>query len=81
MQDYVESTPAWVPFEERGAAMREHAETVRAAFPDFHNTVEQTIAEGDRLAACLTWRGTHSGGAQKNGAGAISSAVYAAATA
>jgi predicted ester cyclase len=39
-----------------------YAESVRAAFPDFHNTVEQMIAEGDRLAACLTYRGTHSGG-------------------
>jgi steroid delta-isomerase-like uncharacterized protein len=39
-----------------------YAGQIRAAFPDFHNTVEQMIAEGDRLAACLTYRGTHSGG-------------------
>jgi predicted ester cyclase len=39
----------------------EYAEMVRAAFPDFHNTLEETIAEGDRLAACLTYRGTHRG--------------------
>ncbi|MPY68953.1 MAG: hypothetical protein GEU92_02585 [Alphaproteobacteria bacterium] len=38
-----------------------YAETVRAAFPDFHNALEQTIAEGDRLAACLTYTGTHRG--------------------
>ena len=39
----------------------ENAELVRAAFPDFHSTVEEIIAEGDRLAACLTYRGTHQG--------------------
>ena len=34
---------------------------VRRAFPDFHNTVEELIAEGDRVAARLTYRGTHAG--------------------
>lgn len=40
---------------------REYMETVRQAFPDFHNTIESLIAEGDRAAARLTYRGTHSG--------------------
>jgi steroid delta-isomerase-like uncharacterized protein len=31
------------------------------AFPDFHNTIEELIAEGDRVAARLTYRGTHRG--------------------
>jgi steroid delta-isomerase-like uncharacterized protein len=35
--------------------------TVRTAFPDFHNTVEELIAEGDRIAARVTYRGTHAG--------------------
>lgn len=39
----------------------EYAETVRRAFPDFHNHLEETIAEGDRMAACLTFTGTHRG--------------------
>ena len=39
----------------------DYAETVRAAFPDFHNTVEELIAEDDKVAACLTYRGTHIG--------------------
>jgi len=39
----------------------DYAETVRAAFPDFHNKIEEMIAEGDRLAACLTYTGTHRG--------------------
>ena len=38
-----------------------YAETVRAAFPDFTNTVEELIAEDDKVAACLTYRGTHMG--------------------
>lgn len=43
------------------AGFLEYAEMVRAAFPDFHNTVEDLIAEGDKLAACLTYTGTHRG--------------------
>lgn len=39
----------------------EYAGLVRAAFPDFHTAVEEMIAEGDRLAACLTHSGTHRG--------------------
>ena len=39
----------------------DYAEIVRAAFPDFTNTIEELIAEGDKVAACLTYRGTHMG--------------------
>lgn len=39
----------------------DYAEAVRAAFPDFTNTVEELIAEDDKVAACLTYRGTHMG--------------------
>jgi steroid delta-isomerase-like uncharacterized protein len=34
---------------------------VRAAFPDIHETVEDTVAEGDRVVTRTTWRGTHRG--------------------
>jgi steroid delta-isomerase-like uncharacterized protein len=34
---------------------------VRAAFPDFHNAVDELIGEGDRVVARLTYRGTHRG--------------------
>jgi steroid delta-isomerase-like uncharacterized protein len=34
---------------------------VRRAFPDFHNRVEELIAEGDKVAARLTYTGTHRG--------------------
>jgi predicted ester cyclase len=40
---------------------KEYVATVRAAFPDFHNTVEELIAEGDQVVARLTYRGTHRG--------------------
>ncbi len=34
---------------------------LRAAFPDLHVTVEDMIAEGDKVVARLTMRGTHKG--------------------
>lgn len=34
---------------------------VQSAFPDFHNTIEEIVAENDRVAARLTYRGTHRG--------------------
>ena len=40
---------------------RQYMMTVRTAFPDFHNTVEELIAEGDKVVARLTYRGTHRG--------------------
>ena len=35
--------------------------TVRSAFPDFHNHVQDLIAEGNKVVARLTYRGTHLG--------------------
>jgi steroid delta-isomerase-like uncharacterized protein len=32
-----------------------------AAFPDFHTTIEDLIAEGDKVVARCTTRGTHKG--------------------
>ena len=34
---------------------------IRAAFPDWHLTIEELIAEGDRVAFRATIRGTHKG--------------------
>ena len=36
----------------------------RSAFPDLHVTIEDQIAEGDRVVARETWRGTYRGGFQ-----------------
>ncbi len=40
---------------------RNYMRLIRSAFPDFHNTVEELVAEDDRVAARLTYRGTHRG--------------------
>lgn len=40
---------------------RNWAETVLAAFPDTHFTIEDMLAEGDRVATRVVWRATHQG--------------------
>lgn len=37
------------------------AEMVLAAFPDTHFTIDDMLAEGDRVATRVTWRATHRG--------------------
>jgi steroid delta-isomerase-like uncharacterized protein len=34
---------------------------IRGAFPDFHVTIEDMIAEGDQVVVRYTWRGTNTG--------------------
>ena len=40
---------------------KESFSEAREAFPDMHVTVEDLVAEGDRLTARVTMRGTHQG--------------------
>jgi steroid delta-isomerase-like uncharacterized protein len=40
------------------------ASTWRESFPDWHSTVEELVAEGDRVAERWTGRGTHRGDLQ-----------------
>ena len=40
---------------------RGYVAQVRAAFPDFHNQVDEILAEGDGVMARLTYSGTHMG--------------------
>ncbi len=40
---------------------KQYVATVRTAFPDFHNAIEELIGEGDTVVARLTYRGTHRG--------------------
>lgn len=42
-------------------AFRGYMAKVRSAFPDFHNQIEELIAEDDRVVARLTYSGTHTG--------------------
>ena len=34
---------------------------LRAGFPDFQTTIEDLIAEGDKVAGRISWQGTHKG--------------------
>jgi uncharacterized protein len=43
------------------ASFVDYVHFVRRAFPDFHNTIEEMIAEGDKVAVRLTYSGTHRG--------------------
>jgi len=40
---------------------KEYMMTIRAAFPDFSNTLEDLIAEENAVVAVLTYTGTHRG--------------------
>ena len=41
--------------------LKQHVTMARTAFPDFHITIEDMVAEGDKVACRFTWRGTHKG--------------------
>lgn len=43
------------------AGVIRYADMVFSAFPDFHSNLEEMIAEDGKLAACLTFSGTHQG--------------------
>src|SRR5918912_336768 len=50
------------PEGERGPKdVKQFVNTYRSAFPDGHATVEDLIAEGDKVAYRWTYRGTHHG--------------------
>lgn len=42
-------------------AFKGYVEAVRAAFPDWHNRIDELIATGDRVVTRMTWTGTHEG--------------------
>lgn len=42
-------------------AFLNYVENVRAAFPDWHNRIDELLAVEDRVIARLTWSGTHRG--------------------
>ncbi len=53
---YVEHLPAPTPGRE---GLKQLVMMVRSAFPDIHPTVEDAVAEGDRVAVRIVTRGTH----------------------
>jgi steroid delta-isomerase-like uncharacterized protein len=40
---------------------RDYMRTVQRVFPDFHNHIDELVAEGERVVARLTYTGTHQG--------------------
>lgn len=56
---YVRHDAPSFPLGPRG--FNERVAAIRAAFPDVHYTLEDVIAEGDRVASRWTAHGTHSG--------------------
>jgi predicted ester cyclase len=43
------------------AAFASNITALRAGFPDIRFTIEDVVAEGDRVAVRWTWKGTHTG--------------------
>jgi steroid delta-isomerase-like uncharacterized protein len=43
------------------AEFKHYVNRIRAAFPDFHNHIEELIGEDDKVVARLTYTGTHQG--------------------
>ena len=41
--------------------VKQLAAMIRSAFPDFKATIDDLIAEGDKVVLRMTWRGTHKG--------------------
>lgn len=59
--DYVEHSTAHPEDVHGPAGFKREVERVRAAFPDLTVTEEDSIAEGDKIASRVTFRGTHEG--------------------
>ena len=59
-EDYVNHSPSWPDVRGLGA-FRELVASMRAAFPDLHDTIEDQIAEGDKVVTHWTFAGTHKG--------------------
>ena len=57
--DFVNHTPLGENHGPDGA--KHFVNMLRSAFPDLHSTVEDQIAEGDKVATRFTSRGTHRG--------------------
>jgi predicted ester cyclase len=57
--DFVDrSTPDQLPGRE---GVKDYISMVRTGFPDIFITIEDLIAEGDKVVVRTTWRGTHQG--------------------
>jgi steroid delta-isomerase-like uncharacterized protein len=56
--DFVELDP--LPGQQQGReGLKDVIAGLRAAFPDLHWAVEETVAESDKVVSRFTWTGTH----------------------
>jgi predicted ester cyclase len=61
---FTEDMVELVPFPGQGpglAGLKDVVRGLHAAFPDMHWTIEEQIAEGDRVMTRFTWSGTNGG--------------------
>ncbi len=59
-EDFVELDP--FPGQQQGrTGLIESIARLRTAFPDLHWTIEELVAEGEKVASYNTWSGTHLG--------------------
>lgn len=59
-EDMVEQVP--LPGQEPGLeGLKNALRGLRAAFPDMHWTVQEQVAEGDKVVSRFEWTGTHRG--------------------
>lgn len=54
-----EQLPPGIPSGREGVKVL--SSVLRSAFPDFKATIEDTLAEGDKVVVRMTWSGTHKG--------------------
>lgn len=59
--DYVDHDPSRAGLPTGPEGVKQAWSMMRAAFPDLHFTIEDMIAEGDKVVARFTMSGTHQG--------------------
>jgi steroid delta-isomerase-like uncharacterized protein len=59
--DYIEHFSLPSGFPSGRAGLKQFVQAIRAAFPDFHYTVDEVIAEGDKVVLRVTASGTQRG--------------------
>jgi len=59
--NYEGHDPSWPEIVRGPEGFKQWVGAVRTLFPDFQITVEEVIAEGDKVAARISMRGTHRG--------------------
>jgi predicted ester cyclase len=59
--DYPTNVPVPSEYQQSLEELKQFISQFRTTFPDFHETVELQVAEGDMVVTRLTARGTHTG--------------------